>query len=77
MRSGIPKLQINADEPRCKIPLGRIIHQKMHPTFEHFVCSGFSENSGRLTENIVLLELERAWNEKYALECIIIEGSRS
>ncbi len=60
MISEIPKPQINADEWKCKIPLRRIIRQKMHPNFELFGCSGFSENSGRLMENIVLLELERA-----------------
>lgn len=68
MRSGIPKPQINANDRRCKIPLPRIIHQKMHPTFELFGCSGLSENSGRLMENIVLLELKRDRNEYPALE---------
>ena len=41
----------------------------MHLNFEQYGCSGFSENSGRLMENIVLLKLKRAPNEGYpALE---------
>jgi hypothetical protein len=72
MMSGIPKLQINADERRCKSPLRRIIPQKTHPKFELTECSGLSENFGRQIENIVLLELKRALNEGHALEIIII-----
>jgi predicted AAA+ superfamily ATPase len=63
MISCILKLQINADERRCKIPLQRIIFQKMHPNFKLFGCSGFPESSGRLMENIVLLELMKYRND--------------
>jgi predicted AAA+ superfamily ATPase len=35
----------------------------MHPNVEFLGCSGFSDNSGRLMENIVLLELKRARKE--------------
>jgi predicted AAA+ superfamily ATPase len=40
----------------------------MRPNSELFGCTGFSENSGRLMENIVLLELKRARNEDSAPE---------
>jgi len=55
------KPQMNAD---AKSHCGAIICWKMRPDFRLFECSGFSENSGRLTEYIFFLELKRARNEE-------------
>ncbi len=47
----------------------------MRPNFELFGCSGFSENSGRLMENIFFLELKRARNDDPALEIYLENGA--